>query len=100
MANRGPNSPTKLWISCIWVRFSGKFGIWIEIAINVIENAKMASLKEITCSSLILVCIEEKSKQSNVIDIYIIYCDIQRSTKASPIPVQSRTITTIAKAKR
>ncbi|MDP9498777.1 MAG: hypothetical protein M3P20_02340, partial [Thermoproteota archaeon] len=54
------------------VRFSGKLGIWIVTAIKVIENAKIASLKETTCSSLILDCIQKPSA-CNVIDIYIIY---------------------------
>lgn len=60
IANRGPNSPIRFWITCAWVRFSGKLGIWIVTAIKVIENAKMASLNEIRCSRLIFLCIEEK----------------------------------------
>ena len=39
---------------CSVMLLRGRFGICIDIAINVIEKANMASLKEITCSNLIL----------------------------------------------
>jgi hypothetical protein len=53
----GPNFSIKLCMTCASVRFSGKSGSWIDKAMNVIEKANMASLKEMMCSSLKLVCI-------------------------------------------
>jgi hypothetical protein len=58
-------------------------------------------LKEITCSSFILVCIKVKPKKLILLIAIIIYCDIQRSAEVSSIAIWSRAIpSTITKIKR
>ena len=42
-----------LLITCVSVRLCAKWDMWIEMAIKVIENAKIASANEMACSSFI-----------------------------------------------